>query len=1555
MSDSTITTFADNVNTSSSPEAPEARAQALPKEPRETVAGGQKAPYTGVESATPAAKESQDGPGSGTIPQGDYPTLEGPPPVGPERVENGNGLKDDPGANPMEGTGTEAKGGVKELLKEFKYEICFWYLYLTADWEKLFGPILEEKFPTHQALENPELGGGTYHLFRKAQGDPGKTPTSKIDGFKWVVMAESFGSAKIKGLQKDRDLISAYTEKEVYAAIELFWKGEKERAENGLPSLIPESGPVISPSASVISAAPIPPVSSNISVTPPQPRDLPKCFKDPWCNHYNSRDILSGPGKKVYEAQILEMAIYLEVTCEIPTHFLKGKLPCNRFRDPEKLLRTEQKIRADFDWARTFQKVRGHKGKDKRFIKDLDADGKEIVLIPREAPIQLGLLTGEPLRLLAVDCDNQKALDYVKAHLKDTPIIWQNTKKGGHVFIPINDPEIPKGKTDIFEVGKRYQGQGPIMDFRFDKQHAVLGPSAYYKVNEKTLEIEFSPEIRAYGDKTGAPNIAACFGYNASWKEMVKGVAVAAWGDPEGKIGEAAIERLLNNPSNRKSGPGRDPGTLRHDLPHYTAGALTDKEARPLYFVDKGWEIWKDDPDPGKCLVSAKVLTKKNRSECWGKRGDIVYEVPPESKFPDSLEELFIPPASLLSGAPISEEEMTNWLYQLRYFILNTPSQEKAIETLKGLIEEAGNVFDGELALKCIELAADKRFLETGIDSDWNTLDEFWRAARGIPKGDRHDSLAELAGILIAHDVSEELAKECLYKICAKSEPEPGEENALTEFMTAKIDSMVEDFAANDRVKEGRYTNYDEEVARYEKQGNAKEREYYLRMTDPKFSLLFHSVAYTQGDKKIVRRECIREVFPSEGATREGGVPSDFHISRVRLGNISSTAVFKTSFGSIYDSCEVTSDGSEGLGRCIAGLNVIDYYPPEKGGDKMVSLNGETLRPQTGLAINSDAKAFQWEPRQEYMPHQKDSIAIKPQEDIDVNTEGINKSPGVMASSGPWAGRIQRSWEPITHFRLNRDGEMIRERFDSTRLGREISEIVDHCAERFQVATIIPTANFLSMANFVVHGMFRIIEPSKEAVFRSNRDLDQIQNLDSYFTVPISLWSLISSDSGKRKSAVQSIFKKPLTRQGILNSEAVELERKKALRHNKLADKKAETAETESFADPQEYLSSEIARKLLDKAVNKASIWENSKVAIPGTRWLLANNFTQEKLLAQLADQETNSIAFMDSEATQLNILLGKYSQNRPDTTLVCGGYSGDPLESGRVTSGVTRAPQSHIGMMEMLQPHITRGIFSIRSLLDDGFLPRFLPVELPKDQEPFISELSDAALARQAGIIESTDIKECRIDETVLARIEGVVKLLATIKPPKKTEGLNNYYPLAMTEEAGLEYKKAAQEFLDLRSNGGPLEWLAVPLARFPEHIKRVAATIHILKWALRGEGPVGKLIDLETIRSAIYYVNWHLPHIVFLYGQGQQPEEDDIERVFAAITEEGVPKTALSNKFAAEVRNHNDFVNRALEKLEEAGRIKKIKGVPKKTSTPGKKGGKGGRPPILFIRVDS
>ena len=268
------------------------------------------------------------------------------------------------------------------------------------------------------------------------------------------------------------------------------------------------------------------------------------------------------------------------------------------------------------------------------------------------------------------------------------------------------------------------------------------------------------------------------------------------------------------------------------------------------------------------------------------------------------------------------------------------------------------------------------------------------------------------------------------------------------------------------------------------------------------------------------------------------------------------------------------------------------------------------------------------------------------------------------------------------------------------------------------------------------------------------------------------------------------------------------------------------------------------------------------------------DNVTGEKLAILISNQPTEALAVLSSDARDIvDILGGKYQQNKTDESIYLKAYSGDTCTIDRVSRPSTVINSPQLTVVWAVQPDKISILYNNKLFNDGGLMPRFLCVDT--QCEP---------------VTRDNNIKP--IDIGVQDKYESLIKSILLVLHSDE----NNV--IQLPDDVMSVYTEYFNELVRKRQVGGELEHLNSYVARWEENALRIGVCLHAAK---HPENAMARSFSLQTAHEAIGLMKWFAAQQrQLLEGRLEQQNQELEERVLKLIEEKAgqCTKTDVTRK---------------------------------------------------------
>lgn len=369
------------------------------------------------------------------------------------------------------------------------------------------------------------------------------------------------------------------------------------------------------------------------------------------------------------------------------------------------------------------------------------------------------------------------------------------------------------------------------------------------------------------------------------------------------------------------------------------------------------------------------------------------------------------------------------------------------------------------------------------------------------------------------------------------------------------------------------------------------------------------------------------------------------------------------------------------------------------------------------------------------------------------------------------------------------------------------------------------------------------------------------------WTEPLNLWTMVTAETGERKTPILTEAKAPLTH--------YEIERQIAERTDLIRQRATFKAAEARLA---------IATKALSKNPGNESFVKAHEDAIKAlaetpepqhTFRLLGDDVTPESLVAMMAHQNER-LALFSSEGGMLKTVMGaQYSQSgAPNRDVLLKTFSGESITQDRKNSGsnALRRPSLTLGLF--VQPTILDSLIRDKDNSDLGLLSRFLLCNCPSK-------------------IGYRDVTLSEPDRLTIETFRDNIKSLLELPTPDMPEVI----PLAddaltLLNDFRREIEQRMREDQDLfhyRDFG----------AKLPGQVVRIAGNLAIAESVSRMDG-VPAALPRDAIERGILLGRYYLAHATAAIGNASlDPDIEAAKRILAWIGRHPAPTVSVRDIF--------------------------------------------------------
>ncbi|MEV4245248.1 YfjI family protein [Streptosporangium canum] len=305
------------------------------------------------------------------------------------------------------------------------------------------------------------------------------------------------------------------------------------------------------------------------------------------------------------------------------------------------------------------------------------------------------------------------------------------------------------------------------------------------------------------------------------------------------------------------------------------------------------------------------------------------------------------------------------------------------------------------------------------------------------------------------------------------------------------------------------------------------------------------------------------------------------------------------------------------------------------------------------------------------------------------------------------------------------------------------------------------------------------------------------------------------------------------------------------------------------------------------------------QIDVPVMPRLTADDVVPEQAATILADQG-GRLAVLSAEGTFFEIIMGRYSNGRPNVELCLKGHAGDRLQIDRRTrQEFVERPSLTIGLC--VQPQMLQDIAAKRQMAGRGVLARFmfsLPPDMVGERKITPEVVPDDVLRTYKSTIKQlvVDLAEWT-DPAVLTMTPGALRL--------HTQWRGEIEPR-------------------LKRGTGDLEALREWASKLAGHTVRLAGLLHLAENPK--SGPTSS-IEEATMERAIKLARYYIEHAMAAFGvMRAHPLLDDARAVLEWVKGKGHFTRRDAHRGLQRRFETADDLARALELLEDHGYIRQV-----------------------------
>jgi hypothetical protein len=396
---------------------------------------------------------------------------------------------------------------------------------------------------------------------------------------------------------------------------------------------------------------------------------------------------------------------------------------------------------------------------------------------------------------------------------------------------------------------------------------------------------------------------------------------------------------------------------------------------------------------------------------------------------------------------------------------------------------------------------------------------------------------------------------------------------------------------------------------------------------------------------------------------------------------------------------------------------------------------------------------------------------------------------------------------------------------------------------------------------------------------------------------PLVLWVIAAGKTGIGKGGVFKYIMQPIRLYGkyILDSSLKRIEdQEKRIAYLK---RKIKDFQRKKNRTPQE-------ERELDKFTNElASTKPLGKVK------LVTSDATLEACIKMMT-RTNGRLIILDTEANQFKVMFGRYSKNNEKNyEAFLKGFSGELLDSDRITNDWITVENPSINFITSVQPDVIKQIFKDNLLESSGLIPRFLffiGESTREDGSDYEYRIPDG--------IEQNYIKRCL---KIAMRDTGTPDILC------------------FDDEAKKYMKEVSKKNADRMKKDVNYSRILSFLERYDAQLVRIAAILHVLN---NSDSQYWKMpVERDMVEKAyIIMENFVIPNIFNFYSITGANSTSDFLKIKKVVdwlkkNNKKAGNVVLAEEIRASVRknfkNSEDF-KETLFKIEATGNIELVRG---------------------------
>jgi hypothetical protein len=363
---------------------------------------------------------------------------------------------------------------------------------------------------------------------------------------------------------------------------------------------------------------------------------------------------------------------------------------------------------------------------------------------------------------------------------------------------------------------------------------------------------------------------------------------------------------------------------------------------------------------------------------------------------------------------------------------------------------------------------------------------------------------------------------------------------------------------------------------------------------------------------------------------------------------------------------------------------------------------------------------------------------------------------------------------------------------------------------------------------------------------------------EDYFE-PVNIWTCAALPPGSRKTSVQMAATAPLSNWEKLQREEIEPAIKTA------------QADDATIRERLNYLrkaASKTDGAEFEQLKNEIADIEASLPDIPKAPQIWAQDVTPENLGTIMTDNG-EQMAILSDESGIFDILGGRYSGGIPNLDLFLQGHAGSPVRVNRGSRPPVFMQSPTLTMGLSPQPDVLRGLTDKPSFRGRGLLGRFLYVLPPSN-------------------LGYRTLNASPMFPDYRARYDGILTGILNQEMASNDQGEPCKHILKITDDALQAWKSFAHKIEAGMREGGTFAHLTDWAGKLPGAVVRIAALLHITRYAL--VKPWEKEIGIDDMEAALRIADALSAHALVVFDlMGADPALDGARHVLRWIEREG------------------------------------------------------------------